>query len=299
MERQISHSQNFLHSFTLVDKLVANSSISSNDIVVEIGPGKGIITKALATRAKSVTAVEFDSTLAKKLKENFSSEKKVKIIEMDFMKFILPDENYKIFSNIPFNMTAEILQKVLSPPQKAIDMYIIMQYEACLKYAGKPYYAESFRSLLYKPFYEVTVEYEFASTDFSPVPKARIVLARFHKKDESDIKLESYQIYSDLLSYLFSAKGRTFKEKTKDIFTYPQQKHLKQSSGISMDSIITEWTYQQWLAIFDCYMNFVSADKKQKVESSYSKLTKTQSKLNKVHKNRRNANGIGKKTRHS
>ena len=149
MERKVQHSQNFLHSSKLVNRLVENSLVDSGDLVIEIGPGKGIITKALANRNCRVIAIEIDESLATKLVEKFRENDNIKIIQKDFMSFNLPKERYNVFANIPFNMTAEIIQKLVSASNTADEIYLVMQYEATLKYAGMPYYSESLRSLMY------------------------------------------------------------------------------------------------------------------------------------------------------
>ncbi|WP_276612745.1 ribosomal RNA small subunit methyltransferase A, partial [Klebsiella pneumoniae] len=116
----IKDSQNFLHNTKLVEDLLFKSNITKEDFVVEIGPGKGIITKALSKICKAVTAIEFDSVLADKLTHEFKSSN-VSIIEADFLKYNLPDHNYKVFSNIPFNITASILNKLLDSENPPLD----------------------------------------------------------------------------------------------------------------------------------------------------------------------------------
>ena len=287
MERKIQHSQNFLHSTKLVSRLVESSLIHSGDLVIEIGPGKGIITKALANRKCRVVAIEIDEVLSSKLIEKFREYDDITIIQKDFMNFSLPKEKYKVFANIPFNMTAEIIQRLIGVSNTADEIYLVMQYEATLKYAGMPYYSESLRSLMYKPYYEVSIEYEFSPSDFLPPPKAKIVLSHFHKKEKPDIPYEKYTTYCDFLNYIFSANGRTFKEKTKSLFTYEQQKRLHRSSGIAFDAVISEITYVQWIDMFNCFINYVSAEKQALIKGSKKNMDRSRSKLKKVHRNRK------------
>lgn len=287
MERKVQHSQNFLHSSKLVNRLVENSLVDSGDLVIEIGPGKGIITKALANRNCRVIAIEIDESLATKLVEKFRENDNIKIIQKDFMSFNLPKERYNVFANIPFNMTAEIIQKLVSASNTADEIYLVMQYEATLKYAGMPYYSESLRSLMYKPYYEVSIEYEFSPSDFFPIPKAKIVLAHFHKKEKPDIQNEKYAVYCDFLNYIFTVKGRTFKEKTRLLFTYEQQKRLHRASGIPFDAAISEITYAQWIDMFNCFLNYVSPEKQLIIKGAKKTMERSRSKLKKVHRNRK------------
>lgn len=76
--RNIKDTQNFLHSKELVRHLIGICNIKLDDVVIEIGPGKGIITNELAHKARKVVAIEFDEELYEKLKNKFQSNNKVK-----------------------------------------------------------------------------------------------------------------------------------------------------------------------------------------------------------------------------
>ena len=100
----IRNSQNYLHSQRLVSSLIANSDITTDDLLVEIGPGKGIITDALLERGCKVIAIEMDFSLSAALKDRYLDSEQISVVHADFLKFHLPSVKYKIFSNIPFNM---------------------------------------------------------------------------------------------------------------------------------------------------------------------------------------------------
>lgn len=286
----IKDSQNFLHNTKLVEDLLFKSNITKEDFVVEIGPGKGIITKALSKICKAVTAIEFDSVLADKLTHEFKSSN-VSIIEADFLKYNLPDHNYKVFSNIPFNITASILNKLLDSENPPLDTFLIMQYEPFLKYAGAPSYKESYKSLLYKPFFKTNILHSFSKFDFKPAPNANIILGQFSYKDFTDINLEDRHAWKDFLAFVFLEKGVTFKEKTKRIFSYKQQKIILKESRINDDSNISNWSYEFWLKMFKLYnSNMVSKDKKVLVNNSYKRMLEHESSLEKIHRHRKQNN---------
>ncbi|EDO7284457.1 MULTISPECIES: 23S rRNA (adenine(2058)-N(6))-methyltransferase Erm(53) [Pseudomonadati] len=284
---RIEHSQNFLHSKRLVSELLSKSNITSEDTVIEIGPGKGIITEELSKKCGQVIGIEYDKELAHLLQESFANKSNVKIIEQDFLKYKLPNNGvYKICANIPFNLTADIMKKVLEFENPPTDIYFIMQYEAFLKYAGEPYYNESLRSLLYKPWYAAELLHEFQPSDFHPVPNARICFVHFQRKSKSDIT-EGID-YKNFLSYVFSASGNTFKEKTKKLFSYEQQKRICKQIKISMDSSVTAIAYEGWLNLYDVFLKFVSSDKKEIIRGSEKHLKNSQKNLHKIHRNRNN-----------
>ena len=282
----IKDSQNFLHNAKLVESLVDKSNLSSDDIVIEIGSGKGIITEALMKKCKKVIAIEIFSDYAKKLKNKYLNTN-VEIIEADFLNYTLPNEKYKVFSNIPFNLTSDILSKLFNTVNLPIDIYLIMQYEAFLRYAGATYCQDCYKSLLIKPVYAAKLLYEFEPEDFYPIPNINIVLAHFHKREFCDIKRATVEGWQDFLSYIFLEKGLNFKQKTQNLFSYEQQKRIIKETKISNESTISEWSYNDWLKLFNTYNTaLVNAEKKKQVLGSYQKMLISQSKLEKIHRDR-------------
>ena len=109
--QRIFYAQNFLRDSCLVASLLARCGIDHNDVVYEIGPGKGVITEQLARRCKQVVAIEKDPRLSALLLQQFADRPNVTIHECDFLHYHLPREPYKVFANIPFNITTAIVTK--------------------------------------------------------------------------------------------------------------------------------------------------------------------------------------------
>src|SRR5579884_1396014 len=107
-QQRIYYAQHFLKDSCLIASLLDRSTIGADDVVYEIGPGKGIITEQLALRCKRVVAIEIDPCLTTMLRQRFASTPDVIIREGDFLEYHLPRKPYKVFANIPFNITAAI-----------------------------------------------------------------------------------------------------------------------------------------------------------------------------------------------
>src|SRR5215217_618683 len=151
--KRIALAQNFLRSSKIVRSLLASSSITSRDVVYEIGPGRGIITAELAQIARRVVAIEKDPSLARRLGERFQNVGNVQIIANDFLQYRIDDREYKLFANIPYNITADIVHKILYIAPMPSEAYLIMQKEAAEKFSGSP--NETQFSVLVKPWFEV------------------------------------------------------------------------------------------------------------------------------------------------
>ena len=176
------------------------------------------------------------------------------------------------------------MKKVFEADNPPEDIYFIMQYEAFLRYSGQPFYNESLRSLLYKPWFSAELIYEFKPSDFYPVPNARICFAHFQRKTSADV--EDATDYRNFLSYIFLASGNTFKDKTKKLFTYEQQKRICKFLKIKLESTLTEISYDGWLYLYDVFLKFVSNEKKAIILNAEQDMKNNQNKIQKKHRNR-------------
>lgn len=109
-------SQNFLCNRQLVKQLIRDSSIGKNDTVLEIGAGQGIITQELLEASKQVLAIELDAKLLQDLRHKFMRIANLTLIQGNFLETPLPNQPYKVFSNIPFSITGEVIRKLLQSP---------------------------------------------------------------------------------------------------------------------------------------------------------------------------------------
>lgn len=287
--RKLSHSQNFLKNQRLVESLVKKSSINSNDIVYEIGPGKGIITIELAKICRQVIAIETDQKLFKDLENKFAGNDKIKIILHDFLNFNLPKNDYKIFANIPFNLTADIVGKITKLDNPPIDAFLIIQKEAALKFAGQPYYKESQYSLLLKPIFEFKIITKLRKSDFQPQPKVDTVLLQIKKRERPLVEQKQIQLYKDFIVYAFNQWKPTLKQGLGKIFSGIQYNKLSHNLNFYKDSKPTDLNFEQWIGIFNYFLIGVSEEKKRIVFGSEKKLKKQQSKLQKIHRTRKPA----------
>ena len=115
MSRDYLMSQHFLRNPRLALMLIGHSNLKKHDVVVEIGAGSGVITSALSKRVAKVIAIEPDPDAVFKLKTNLARQgcDNVEVVCGDFMKYRLPTETYKVFSNPPFHLSSAILHKLI------------------------------------------------------------------------------------------------------------------------------------------------------------------------------------------
>lgn len=257
--KRIILAQNFLRSSRLVRSLLDMSSIESGDIVYEIGPGRGIITAELAQVARKVLAVEKDPNLVQQLCKRFQNVDNIEIIRNDFLRHHIPEWNYKVFANIPYNMTADIVRKILHIPPMPSEAYLIMQKEAAEKFSGCP--NETQFSILAKPLFDIRIIRALRRTDFEPMPNVDSVLLQIKKRPASLLQQEDTFLYRRFVRYGFGTWKNSLKLIFKPIFTYQQWKRLATDLNFPVNAIPSKLTFEQWLGLFECFKQRVPGNK--------------------------------------
>jgi len=280
--QRIFYAQNFLNNPCLVASLLAQCGINQNDVVYEIGPGKGIITEQLARRCKQVVAIEKDPRLAALLLQQFANMPNVSIHEGDFLHYHLPRKPYKVFANIPFNITTAIVTKLTSAEYPPEDAYLVMQKEAANRFLGWPH--ESLYSVLLKPWFEVEIMHRFRRRDFVPAPRVDVVMLRLRKRGPPLVNLTDRQCFRDLVVYGFTTWRPTLGHILKGIFTRQQLQRMRRDLNIDLDATPTSLTFEQWLNAFECFKNVGNRQGMYAIMGSEKRLIQQQKRLEKVHR---------------
>ena len=143
MHPKKSLGQNFLVNRRVLGRIVGAAEISPSDAVVEVGPGRGMLTRELAKRAGSVVAVELDGPLADRLADDFEDQPHVKIIsadarDVDLDALLPPNTPYKMVANLPYYSASPIVRRFLDAPHKPLLMVVMVQREVARSMAAAP-----------------------------------------------------------------------------------------------------------------------------------------------------------------
>lgn len=128
------YGQHFLKDIGIVQRIVEESGIGPDDVVLEIGPGQGILTQELAKNAKKVIAIEIDRSLVAELKAK-TWPGQVEINQGNILEFGEPElknlvgDSYKIVTNLPYEITSEVLKKFLGGPDRPSSITMMIQKE--------------------------------------------------------------------------------------------------------------------------------------------------------------------------
>lgn len=248
------YSQNKTVNKDVIKRLVNQSGIRSGDLVYDIGAGSGTISRALLDKGARVIAVENDPELYRKCKQKLIDEDRFELYLDDFLIWqnLPPPGNYKVFSNIPFILTSDIVNRLLFNPNPPQDCYLILQKEAAEKYTGIP--VNTLASLFINPLFWADIIYYFDRKDFFPISSVDIVLLQFEKRNSPLVGPRHYPLYRDFIIFCREGEDRTIKKSLKRLFSYPQLKQLSRLLDIDYNSRSTDLSVRQYLGIFQFYL---------------------------------------------
>ena len=192
-------SQNFLTNENAAKRMVEALDLKEYETVLEIGPGKGILTKYLIQRSNNVVGVEIDRRLCSFLEKKFFANKNFTIINKDFLKvnlnqFASAENRMKVIGNLPYQITSPILS-VLMDNKQLIELAVLMvQREVAQRICAQPDSKDwSPLSIGVQLFSDVKSLFKLKPASFYPTPKVSSTVTKisFLKKPKVEIKDEN------------------------------------------------------------------------------------------------------------
>lgn len=163
--------QHWLRDRDVLTHIADCAEVNKTDMVLEIGPGLGTLTSELLRRAQSVTAVEFDEDLARKLPAQFPG-KDLTVIQSDILSFDLSTlpAGYKVVANVPYYITSKIVQLLMTADNKPSTSVLLVQKEVAERLAARPG-DMSILAVSAQLFADVTLGDVVPAELFTPPPK--------------------------------------------------------------------------------------------------------------------------------
>lgn len=235
MKRSHLNSQNFIRRPELVRKLLSRSNIKKSDTVYDIGAGSGIISSELARICKHVVAVELDSRMAAKLRENMTRYTNVTILEADFLGLELPTTGYKVFANIPFHLSSPILRKLSGSQNPPSATYLIVQRQFARKLiVGEASAFTGLLGALIAPWFQARVRAKLERTDFSPQPAVDTAMVEILRRDTSLLDWTHKPAYDAFVTHCY--------DRQKFFSTLP--------ATLTKDKRPSQLTAEEWVTLF-------------------------------------------------
>lgn len=213
--------QNFLISQKVVDKIVESSSITKDDLVIEIGPGLGTLTKELLEKAGKVICIELDKKMIKILNDRFSMYKNFELIHGDVLKVrlnkIIKDEKEKngfkkakIVANLPYYITTPIVMKLLEDRLDLETITVMVQKEVADRLIAIPGEKDT-GAITYSVYYYATSEaiLEVPNDSFIPEPEVTSKVIKLTIRKEPPVEVKSRGVMFKIIKSAFMQRRKT------------------------------------------------------------------------------------------
>lgn len=207
--------QNFITDDGLFDMLVDLSGVGIEDAVLEIGAGAGGMTKALSRRCKRVIAVEVDGTLLPILRVALEKCGNVELVHGDVMRLNLPEltaplGDFHIVANIPYYLTTDLMNLLLSSSMPICSISVMVQKEAAQRITARPG-EEGYGMLAVKAQYDFnpTVALDVPACMFTPPPKVDSAFVVMPRREKPPVEVRDEGLFFRVAAAAFAMRRKT------------------------------------------------------------------------------------------
>ena len=213
--------QNFLVSNDAINQIVNSGEIEKDDLIIEIGPGLGTLTKELLERAKKVICVELDNKMVEILNERFSLYDNLEILNQDILKTDLKEiikkektqnniKDVKIIANLPYYITTPIIMKLLEEKLDLKSITVMIQKEVAERLIATPG-EKNTGAITYTVYYyaEAKKIAEVSNTSFIPEPEVTSEVIRLDIRKDPPVETKNTEMMFKIIKNAFMQRRKT------------------------------------------------------------------------------------------
>ena len=249
--------QHWLKDPEILADIAEAAELTGDDVVLEIGPGLGTLTSRLLARANSVTAVEFDADLARKLPGQFPG-KKLTVVNQDILQFDLNQlpKNYKVVANVPYYITSKIVEKLMTAENKPSIAVLLVQKEVAERIAAEARNM-SILSVSVQIFAEAELDIEVPRQFFTPPPKVDSQVVVLRTRNNPLITPEDQRGFFRIVKAGFSAKRKKLRSSLSGGLGIDKSavEELLKNAGISPDARAEDLAIEDWKRLLKEWRN--------------------------------------------
>lgn len=213
--------QNFLIKEEIVEQIVESAEITQEDLVIEIGPGLGTLTKELLQKARKVICIELDKKMINILKERFFLYQNFEILNQDVLKVDLKEliqkekkegkiKQVKIVANLPYYITTPIMMKLLEEQLEIQSITVMIQKEVADRLIATPGEKET-GAITYTVYYYATAQgvIEVPNNAFIPEPEVTSKVITLKIRKEPPVEVKDKEVMFRIIKCAFMQRRKT------------------------------------------------------------------------------------------
>jgi len=261
--------QHFLIDETVLECILSAAELNPGDIVVEVGPGLGILTEGLAKQGAQVIAVELDRKLVTLLKRRLTAFPDVKIINADILRVtprqILESKSavsalfqgYKVIANLPYYITSPLLRHFFEALPQPSEMIVMVQKEVGEAMVAKPGNM-SLLSVKTQFYSKPTIVSYVPPSSFYPPPKVDSVILRLDVYSQSPIEIPNPASFFDVVMHGFSSPRKQLRNSLAHSLDMPpsQVTLLLEQTGIEGERRAETLSLEEWRELWKVFAPF-------------------------------------------
>lgn len=240
--------QHFLRSSRLAAALVRDAEVASGDLVVDVGAGRGVLTRALADAGAHVLALEIDPTLAAQLRCRFEPRAEVTVLEVDACTWGWPNHPFSVVSNLPFSGSGAILARLLHDPRVGLERAdLIVQWEFARKHTAV--WPATLRGTYWQAWFELTIAGRLSRSAFSPAPDVDAAVLRIRRRPRPHVSPQDHETYWRFIADTFRVQAPLEKELRSQL-TPREVRRLSAVLGFAAWARPRDLDARQWAEVF-------------------------------------------------
>ncbi len=247
--RRRTHGQNYLRGDRLAAQLVSDADIRAGDLVLEIGPGSGALTRHLAAQARLVIAIELAPMWARRLREEFRENPRVVVVEGDALRVPWPRERFRVVASLPFNITTAVLHRLLDHPESPLTRAdLIVEWEVARKRASID--RGSLLNIGWQPWFEFHLSRRLNARLFRPVPQVDAAVLTIRRRARPLLAAADRSRFVGFVQAGYRGRGARLRQTMRPVLTEHQFWRVAQEWGFPPDATAPDLDVWQWLALF-------------------------------------------------
>ena len=246
--------QNFLVDRRVARRVVQAADVRPEDRVLEIGPGRGALTRDIAARAKEVVAVELDSRLARRLQDTLADVPNLSIVEADALAFdprARFDGEYKLIANLPYYIATPIIRRCIAIAPRPSSLTVMVQREVAQSLTAAPG-RMTFLTVAARLYAEARVLFTVPPRAFRPAPKVISAVVRIEPRDSLAVPVDDPADFLEFAAAGFRAPRKRIRNSLRHGLDAAAQEvdNLLKSADVDGARRPADLTLSEWAALY-------------------------------------------------
>ena len=214
--------QHFLIDQQIVHAIVSNINPKPDDVIIEIGPGNGVLTKPIAQSKPNLHIIELDRDLIPTLERKFSHYPNISIHQGDALKFDYSSigKKLRIIGNLPYNISTPLMFHLIQFKNNIYDQHFMLQKEVANRLAASPGGKNYGRlSIMFGTYMDTYNLFDVPAKAFNPAPRVISSVVKIKPKSNNQIIIKNPAILSKIVTQAFSQRRKTLRNSLKGLIS--------------------------------------------------------------------------------